>query len=276
MKVVNFLKTIQDSIYSPQFYSTVLTKSFRKSLGYFFLLILLLTTIRGVILINPFLVEAPKQLQKFTAEVINCYPKDLEVKIINGQVSINSGGPYFLSSCEGLGQGQNLAVIDTKTPFSSTKFDEYRVAIWVTKTDVVYKRNQFETRSYSLAQVKDFKLNKDSLKSFSNLLTPWIKFVGPVLLILAFLGIYLSYNFRLIHLLTIAALTFLLGKILKQNISFGQGYKVGLYAITLGLIVDLVVDSTARWTHLSGFPFMVTILTLAVVLVNLLFPKRTA
>lgn len=272
---MNFLKTIQNSIYSKEFYSTLLKKSFKSSIYYFLLLILLLTAIRVVTLVNPLFVQAPAALQSFASQIVDCFPKDLEVKITNGQTSTNAKEPYFISSC-GTTNKQNLVVIDTKTPYSPEKFDEYKVEAWVTKNSIISKRNNVETRSYNLTQIKDFKLNKDSLKSFSNMLTPYLKFVGPILILLAFLGIYLSYIFRLIHLLIVAALILVLGKIFKKDLGFGESYKLGLYAITLGLIVDLVVSLTSRWTYLYGFPFMVTILTLAVVLINFLLPKKAS
>lgn len=271
---MNFLKTIRNSIYSPQFYSTVLTKSFKSSLGYFLLLILFLTIIRIIFLIKPLLLDAPVQLKGFLQEKVDCYPKDLEVKITNGQVSINAEEPYLISYCEG---GAYLAVIDTKTPFSPKKFDEYgKVAVWVTQNEIVYKSNDYETRSYSFTQIKDFKLNQQVLNSFYQKFSPYLKFVGPILLVLSFIGLYLAYVLRLIHLLLLASLIWLLSRIFKQTLEFGQSYKVGLYAITLGLIVDLVVSLTSRYTHFWGFPFMVSILTLVVVTVNLFLPKKTS
>lgn len=268
---MNFLKNIQDSIYSPEFYSNILKKSFKQSIGYFLLLILLLTTIRIIFLINPLLIETPIQLKKFAQDTINCYPKDLEIKITNGKTAVNVKEPYFIASC-GSNDNQNMVIIDTKTPFSAEKFNEFKVAAWITKDSVVYKRNNLETRSYSFANIKNFKLNREVLNSYQTMFLPYLKFVGPILVLLAFTGTYLSYDFRLIHLLIIAALILVLGKAFKQNLGFGQSYKLGLYAMTLGLGVDLVVDLTARWTHFYGFPFMVTILTLAVVLVNYLKP----
>lgn len=269
---MNFLKTIQSSIYSPKFYSTLITKPFKQSFRYFFLLILLLTVIRLITLISPLLIAAPVQLQGFAQEIIDCYPKDLEVKVTNGQISINGEEPYFISSCEG---GAYLAVIDTETAFSSDKFDQYKVAAWITKTDVVYKKSEVETRTYSLAQVKDFTLNQGLLNALYQQVSPYLKFVGPILLILSFVGLYLAYILRLIHLLLVASLIWLLSRIFKQTPGFRQSYKIGLYAITLGLIIDLVVSLTSRWTNFYGFPFMVSTLTLSVVIANLFLPKKT-
>lgn len=264
---MNFLKTIRNSIYSPGVYLTVLTKSFKSSLGYFLLLILFLTIIHIIFLIKPLLLEAPVQLKGFLQEMVDCYPKDLEVKIISGQVSINADEPYFIDC-------QDLVVIDTQTPFSSTQFDDYQVIAWVTKDSVFYKRNRYETRSYSLSQIRDFKLTSQVINSYYQMIAPYLKFVGPILLLLTFVGLYLSFNFRLIQLLLLSSIIWLMAKLFKQALTYGQSYKVGLHAITLGLIVELFISLTQGWTHFSGFPLMVSVLTLGVVSINLILPKK--
>lgn len=268
---MKFLQTVQDSVYSPAFYTTILKKSLKESVVYFLLLVLLLTIINLTTLMKPLLIEAPSAAQDFAQNIINCYPKDLEVKITGGQVSLNEKEPYFIKSCE----SQNLGVIDTRTAFSASKFDEYKVPAWVTKDAVIYKKDNFETRTYSLTKINDFKLNKEVINSFYNKLSPYLNFIGPILVLFSFVGIFLSFNFRLLHLLLLASLIWLLGKLFKNTISYGQSYKLGLHAITLGLIVDLLINLVRPWTHFYGFPFMVSILTLGVVTFNLFLPKKS-
>ncbi len=273
-KMKGFLNSLQNSAYSPQFYSSIPKKSFRQSFGYFLLLILVLSVIKLTTLISPLLVEAPLAIQSFISDTINCFPKELEVKIQNGLVTTNVEEPYFIKFCSAKEINQNLVLIDTKTPFSASKFNESSAAAWVTKDSIFYKKSNVETRSYSFIQIKDFKLNRDSLNSFNNMISPWLKFVGPILLFLAFVGIYLAYDFRLIYLLFLAALIWLLSKLFKKTFNFGQSYKIGLHAISLGLIVELVGNLTTRWIHFDGFPFMVTFISLGVVLVNLFITKK--
>lgn len=270
--LTNFFKTIGNSIHSPEFYSKVTKKSFKQSFAYFFLLILLLAVIRIIILINPLLTEVPRAIKGFAQETIDCYPKDLEIKVNNGQATSSAKEPYFIS-CK---SAQALLVIDTKTPFTPDKFTEYKADAWLTRNAIVYKKNNLQTETYSLSKVSDFKLNESVISSFQKQYEPYLKFAGPILLLLAFVGIYLFSTFQLIHLLIIALIVMLLSRLFKQNLGFGSSYKISTFAITLGLIVDLIVSATARWTHFYGFPFMLTILTLAVVLVNIFLPKRTS
>lgn len=270
---MDFFKTIQNSIYSPEFYSKIISKSFKASLSYFLLLALALTAVNLLALVKPLFFDAPSTLQGFVTSVINCYPRDLEIKIIKGQVSINAAEPYFVSSCD-LNK-QTVLVFDTKTPFSAAQFDNYQAAAWVTKDAIIYKKSGIETRTYNLNKIADFKLNKTVIDSYYQMLSPFLKFIGPILAFLAFIGIYLSYTFRLLYLLLIASLIWLLGKIFKVSLEFGHSYKVVLYAITLGLILETLVNLTSFWTHFNGFTFMVSILTLAVVFINMILPKKT-
>jgi hypothetical protein len=269
---MQFFKNIGSSIHSPKFYSDLPKKSFKQSFGYFFLLILLLTSIHLIFLIKPLFVEAPKAIQNVAQDLINCFPKDLELKIVEGKASVNKEEPYFISACKGNGF---LAVIDTKTPYSSEKFEALKVPIWITKDAVIYKKSNVENRTYNLSKIKDFNLNKNTISSYQKMYEPYLKFVGPVLFTLTALGIYILYIFRLVHLLILALIIWLMSKIFNKTLNYSTSYKIGLYAITLGLIVDLAVNLTSKYTHFFGFPFMVTILTLAVVFVNL-FQSKTS
>ena len=270
---MKFLQTIQNSIYSPKFYSDIHKKSFKESIVYFLLLSLILTVITTIPLIQPILAEVPMQIQGFLSRVKDCFPVELEVKVLNGQISTNTTEPYFISPC-GSSNSQKIAVIDTKNTFSPEKFAEYKVYVWITKNSVVYKKDNYETRTYNVDKIKDFKLNKSVLNSYYNQFTPWIKFIGPILLIVSFTGIFLSYSLRLIYLLLIASLIWLLGKLFKQLLTFAPSYKLSLHAVTLGLIVELVLGLLRPWIQFQGFPFMVSILTLGVVTLNLFLPKN--
>lgn len=270
---MKFFQTIKNSIYSPQFYSQISQKSFGKSVGYFLLLVLILTAIKSLTLIGPLIFELPNQLQTVIKETVNCYPEDLEIKISSGQVTTNVQEPYFIDSCEIESEAnQPLLVIDTNTPFSKTQLDQYKTVAWLTKDSIVYKKSNLETRSYSLTEIKDFKLNKTSVDSLSSMISPWLKFAGPALMFLAFIGIYLSYDFKLIYLLALAAVIWLLAKIFKKTLPYGQSYKLGLHAITLPFLVELVINFTSKWTNFSGFPFMFTLIALGVIFFNYFKP----
>lgn len=275
---MNFIKTIQNSIYSREFYKTIPQKTLWQTIKYFLLLILLLTVISLVSLFQNLVIETPTLIENLAKDTLSCFPKDLEIKISKGEATTNVEEPYFIQNCGSalreITNTNTLAVIDTKTPFSQSKFDEYNAQVWLTKDAIITKDGNDRTRLYSLKGV-DFTLNKETLNTIYNKFSPYLKFIGPVLLILAFLGIFIFHLFILLQLLLTASLIYLLGKIFKHDLNFSSSYKIGLFAATLGLILDTLVGSTSQWTNFSGFPFMFTVITLGVVIVNVFLPKRS-
>ena len=82
------------------------------------------------------------------------------------------------------------------------------------------------------------------------------------------------YDFRLFYLLLFAVIILLLAKVFKWTLTYGQSYKVGLHAMTLGLLVEVVLNFTKSWIHFSGFSFMFSLITIAVIIINLFPSKR--
>ena len=277
---MKFFNTIQNSIYSPAFYQSIPKKSFGQSIKYFLLLILSLTVISLIFIFQDLVFGTPLFIKNLAQDTLNCFPKDLQIKITKGEASANVEEPYFLENCapslREVIQTNTFGVIDTKNPFSQAKFDEYNTQVWLTKDAVITKDGNYRTRLYSLKEVDNFNLNKEIINSVYNQFSPYLKFVGPALLVLAFLGIFIFNLFRLLQLLLTASLIYLLGKIFRNPLNFSSSYKIGLFAATLGLIVDLVVNTTSKYTGFYGFPFMFTVITLGVVVVNLFLPAKKA
>lgn len=270
---MSFFQKVKDSIYSPAFYSKIPNFSWKSSFGYFFLLSLILVLIQTAFLIQPLFIKLPGQAKDWINTSIEKFPADLQIKFQNGQAITNVQQPYFIplsdkSVATTSADYQNLVVIDTKTSFSASKFNEYKTAIWLTKDSFFYQdRNGI--KAYELSKVKDFTLDKNFIKDLAQKINPWLKWLGPALLILSFIGLYISNSLRLIQLLVIALLILLLGKLLKWNLNYKTSYKISLYAITLGLSVELLIGVTEIFTKFHGFPFMFTLITLGVVFINL-------
>lgn len=281
---MGFIETVRDSIYSPQFYKEILQRSFGKALGYFLLLVLLLTLLQTIFSAPFLLTTFQAEVQKMIETGVNKYPADLTVTIKKGQVSTNVQEPYFLAVPEDDNNDRkmedinNLIVIDTKTPFSISQFDQYKTAAWVTKDSVFYRSgaNNSEVKVFALNQIDDLTINKEQVQMWAEKITPWVRYLGPTLLVLAFIGLYVIYMFRLSYLLFLSLVVWVLSKMFKSNITFGQAYKMNLYAVTLALLVELAVDRTTLWTGFHGFPFMFTIITLVVLFVNSAFQAQTS
>lgn len=270
--------TFKNSLYAPSFYQQIPSRSFKGSLGYFLLLILFLTIISTITLLPTMLTEVPATLKQFLNDAVNCYPDELQVTISRGKVTTNVAEPYFVPFCLGeqtSADYNNLLVIDTQTPFSSSQFNQYQTIAWLTKDALVYKERSYKVQIFDLSQIPEFKLDKATISSLAQKISPWLKFVGPALLLVMILGLYIMYIFRLVYALFLALVIFLAAKLFKKALTYKDSYKMSLYAMTLPLLVELVIRSTSQWTNFSGFPFMFTLITLGVVFINYLKQKSS-
>lgn len=272
---MRFFQTIKNSIYAPSFYQQIPSRSFKGSLGYFLLLILFLTIISTITLLPTMLFEVPAILQQFLNDAVACFPDELKLSINRGKVTTNVAEPYFVPFCLGEQTSQdynNLLVIDTQTPFSSSQFNQYQTVAWLTKDTLVYKERDYKIQIFDLSQIPEFKLDRATINSLAQKISPWLKFVGPALLLVILLGLYIMYIFRLMYALFLALVIFLSAKVFKKTLTYKASYKISLYAMTLPLLVELAVHSTSKWTNFDGFPFMFTAVTLGVVFFNYLKP----
>lgn len=266
----NFIESFKNSFYSPKFYKEIAGRSFKSTFGYFFLFILLLTIIRSISLYNPLVNEAPKALKKSVDELINCYPDNLDVNIAKGEASTSAKQPYFLSCDKSKSASESaFLVIDTNTPFSKEKFDEYKTPLYLTKNALVAKKNALETTTYSLEKVRDLKINKSEINSFYQKALSYFVYIGPALLSIVSIFIYIGYIFRLLYLLVFSLLIFLVSSYMKKSFSYLQIYKTSIFAIIPALSIELLLDLTRPWTHFGGFPLMFTIITLGIFYINL-------
>lgn len=271
---MSFFKNILSSIYSPVFYSTIPQMPFGSALRYFLSLILLLVFIQSIVFI-PSALDIKSQVATWIDLAFTLYPDELVIKIRNGQVTTNVTEPYFIRLPAGKLDGfENLVVIDTATPFSVSQFNQYRTFVWLTRDSIFLKGDKPEIRTFDLSQVKDSTINKATLNFYRDKFSPWLKFIIPIIIVGGVLLFFLSYTFRLLYLLLLSLLILVLAKVLKSGLNLGQAYKVGLYGMTLALLVEAFLFLTNRWLHFTGFPFMFTLITLLVIGVNLFGARR--
>ncbi|EKD86112.1 MAG: protein of unknown function DUF1189 [uncultured bacterium] len=269
---MNFLNKIKSSIYSPEFYKSVRKKTTGEAFKYFLGLAAILALIQSVISI-PVAVSIQKELPNLSTKLVSYYPAELEVRIKDGKASTNVEEPYFIKMPEGGDEYDNLLVIDTKTAYTAEQFSKYSAAAWLTR-DTLFVKEQNGLRAFELTKIQDLTINKTFVSGIVNKISPFFKLIIPVISIFIFLGLILLYIFRLIQLLFIAIGIYLVGRAMNLNFGYKESYKIGLFAITLPLILDLILTFSKGIINFSGIPFFFTIVTLLVVGVNYYQAKR--
>jgi hypothetical protein len=272
---MGFFRTIPRSIYSPSFYATAPRTAFGAALGYFLLVILCLTIVKTAVLVVPGLLQLTPELQKSVQGLADSYPSNLVIRIHGGQVTTNARQPYFIPLNGDLGSTdapiKNLIVIDTTRPFSVAQFDRYQALIWLTKDSlVVQNQSARRVETYDLSQISDFTLDKATVSSWLSIIRPFVAAVAPIAGVFALLGLYVAYLVRLLYLVALAVAIMIMLRLLNVDLTFGESYKLGLYAMTTALVVELLLAIGYPYLHFDGFPFMFSVITLVVVAVNTL------
>lgn len=273
--MMDFFKTLQSSVYNPQFYRSISKRGLGSSIGYFLLVALLLTIVNGLLLANDLLVTAPRELTKGITDTVNAYPANLVVEINNGKVSTNAEEPLFVPFPE-VGTEidgkkiNNFVVVDTKTAYSAAQFEQYKTLVWLTEDTIFYQdSNEYSQRSIDLSEVNNLKLDRETINYWVEVINPYLKFVGPTLLAVVVLGMFIGFSFNLVYFLFLAILIFFLSSIFKWGLKYGDSYKTAIHSSTLAFFIDLVIFNSGFYTGFFGFPFLFTLISLCVTTINL-------
>ncbi|MHC4654051.1 MAG: DUF1189 family protein [Planctomycetota bacterium] len=118
-----------------------------------------------------------------------------EITITDGQLSIDEPEPYYIKIPD---TNDNLAVIDTTGSITSP--EDVNAFCLLTKTSMIMKQSNFETRTYDLSQVKSFTVSGDGIMKFLHIIK---KFLFIILYPITLIS---SYVFRIVQALIFAAI----------------------------------------------------------------------
>ena len=272
-----FFLTVKDSIYNPSFYVSQLEKPLGAAFRYYFAFLFLLI-IAQVVLTLPAFFQAQTDIKKTVTQLVNSYPKELDVTIKDGQVSTTAQEPYIIPlppSESSTDQPKNAAVIDTKTAYSSQQFLAYDTLSWITKDTIYYQESEGQIKSADLHKISDLHVNHEIVMNVWKSVLPYTVWIAPVIALCAFVLFALGGIWRLAYLVILALIVILIGKIAGKQFQFKQAYGLLLYAVSLPLIITSAISVAAALTTFHGIAFSFTILTLLSVIVNLFVPFKS-
>ena len=265
-----FFGKIKDSIYNPSFYKSIPQSKLESAFSYFFLLIFVLSIIQTLFLAFPIVKVITQLTNKDLPKAVSQFPEELQVKIKDGKASTNVKEPYFVPLPKGTQTDfKNFIVLDTITPYSEDSFKKYDTFALLTRDSLYYKADKNQPiKSADLKSVKDLTIDRASLTALLNKYSPLAKWITPLLIILVGFLLFLFYILRIFYAIFLGVAILLVSRIIQPSLTFGQSYKVAIYAMTLGLLVEVVLTIISPLIGIRGFPFMVTILSIVVFVVN--------
>ena len=263
---------VQKSVYDPVYYRELLAKPFSFSWKYYSALSLSLALLITIASSVPWVGKVNELLARLPERVYMYYPDDLTIEVRQGELSSNVVEPYFLPMPPALHKlspqvsVENLAVIDTVTPFSLTQFKDYHALAWLSHDQIAFLDSNGAIKIQPIDKKVNLTMNEDALHTFMPKVAPYFKFVPPLLVLAVFCAFLIFFGFNFIYLLFAALLIMLLGVLMKEKWSYGTSYRLGLHAITLPLLLNFLLMMTPL--SFAAIPFLFTAILLTVVYVN--------
>ncbi len=153
------------------------------------------------------------------------------ITISQGKVSIDRQEPYFIENPE---NGEVLVIIDTTGQYTS--LDGVNALALVTRTNVMIKRNERETRIFDLSGIEHFVIDRNLIHEWLQIFEKWFPIViFPFALLFSFL-------YRTIQVLIYAIIGILFTKILRVKLGFRALMSISIMSITPVLILDTALD----------------------------------
>ncbi len=257
----DFYTHFKKSLIDFSYYSELIATNFYTSLKYLFTLLIFVALINGLVLavvLATYLPQIPNFIVKAKSTILSFYPSDLVLTVKNSELSTNVQEPYYLDPVEitrtlnkiPSKKIEHFVTIDTAG--SMEKFDQYKTAILVTKNMVIAQKsdggyeaesfNSFNTANQELIITKDkydqlvgkFLPYLDQLKTIS------LGLMAGAIILWPFVGgaLYLSNKF--LYLAVFSIIFLIIAKIMKKQLSYQKIFQLGMHALTLPIIIDLI------------------------------------
>jgi len=172
-----------------------------------------------------------------------------EITITDGQVSIEEPEPYYIKDPE---NGDVLAIIDTTGTIKS--LEDPNAICLLTKTNIMWRQGEFETRTIDLAEVKNFVLDSERIMG-------WLHTAGKFLIIIiypfALLG---SYLYRTVQALIYAAIGLLFALWCKVTLSYATLLRLAVVAVTPCVLVKTILGIAGAHLPYAGLIYLVAAL----------------
>lgn len=268
-KITTFLYSLRRTFTSPNYYSDILKAPFSFSLKFFYLFFFIYSMIFTTYVTIKYFLPLKNLIRFLPNKLVELYPSELTITIKNGNVSTNVPEPYRfpLKNIENLfeeidkqvlGQStetiENLLVIDTKGKIEN--FSQYQTYALLTKNHLSYPKDS-NIETVSLAKIENFTINRAVAQNAVNLITPFLRFVVPVLVVSTFLFLLAFYPLtKLAYLLFFSLVLLVIGKIVHFPLANKKSFQLGLHLIVISTTLFSIISSIGFTLR---FPFLQTI-----------------
>ncbi len=252
VKFKTFFYSLYRSISSFSYYRDIVKAPQAFSYQYFSFLMLLLVIGMTALISVPIAQELPKSLTRGEQYVRTLFPQDLLIEVKNGKLSINQPEPFVIPVPVELATDMPVAVSDQnrfnlftyQSDAQIDDFDTYQTLILANSSTVMVRSDQGDIRAYPLKESEDFTINKPMIDTLLNTVAPYLRYAVPIIISIIFI-VLLSFVplLKLLSIFFLSIFTMVIGKaVMGLTLPYSKYVQIGLHAITLPLLVEIVLN----------------------------------
>ena len=226
------------SFFSPELYRDVA----RRWCGIGFLYLVLLLAVSWLPLAIRAHVAFAKFVRQAAPRVLAGFPA---VTITNGVVSIDRPEPYLWRDP---GNNEVLLYVDTTGAFDLPAAASAKAKL--SRSQLVVKQNEYDTRTYDLSQVKSFYVDKTRVTGWLAMAIPWM---GLGIFVMGLLG---TLIWHLIQIVIYGVIGLLLASMFSARLEYLALMRLAAVAITPAILLDTVLDMTGTSVPYSVLLFL--------------------
>lgn len=245
---MSFFSKLKNSITRPEAYSHFLKESGGRAVLYLLFLCLIfggIGTIKTIYEFNKVVSEVEALLKE----------KVPNFTLKNGELNVEGEMPIILNE-----RGPSVVIIDTSDKADESILDKYQDGLFISKTKFIQKQGSYKRQETSFASFRGMTLTKTDVQGYvgySIFLKVAIGILSPILFFIS--------KFFSAFIITILAL--IVNGFYKAKVTFGQIYKLSIYALTLPIIIKVFFTVTTLyfgffWVVYYGVALLYLILAL--------------
>jgi len=223
MKSYSIFHPFWMSFYSKKLYVDVINNWKGRS----FLYLLLLSAILTI----PVTVQLKRGIGEMSRELPGIVKQIPEVRIIGGVSSTPQQRPYYIHEVP---SGKLIGIIDTTGRHVTLENSDAKFLL--SRTKIIYRQNEYETREYSIANVNDLTITNDDIYGWIDFLNSWL---AILLAPFVFIGLYI---YKIIAALLYSIIAIIIAALTKINVPYSSKLSLSIIAITPSSLVLAIIE----------------------------------
>lgn len=230
---MGFFQSMSASLVRPDAYPELMQKSTGKCILYLILLVLLFGT--------PVMIDMSWSYNQEIDTMLAAAEKEVpDFRFANGELSVDADMPVVIT-----GEEQEVIIIDTTGKIKADVLDDYDSGIFISRHQLVSKKNAFQTETMNFKELKDLSFDKSKMLE-------WLPVLKAFWIFLLLFGLLFMLVGKFLAAVILALLGLLLANLQKHSLTYEESFRLCVHALTGPIIFQACKDIVYPQLPLNG------------------------